>query len=80
VKTDLDPGVGKRRRISFESANLIGSPQDDVKFDFKNLKCELAGIGDAGAVAYYDFADAIKFFAAAFEVGFEGAQMFLRHD
>ena len=27
-----DPGVKVRRRISFESANLIGSPQDDVNF------------------------------------------------
>jgi hypothetical protein len=26
-----DPGGKTRRRISFESANLIGSPQDDVK-------------------------------------------------
>jgi hypothetical protein len=31
--TELDPGVTMRRRISFESANLIGSPQDDVKCD-----------------------------------------------
>jgi hypothetical protein len=29
AKAKLDPGVKVRRRISFESANLIGSPQDD---------------------------------------------------
>jgi len=28
---ELDPGVKVRRRISFESANLIGSPQNDGK-------------------------------------------------
>jgi hypothetical protein len=30
-ESNADPGVKARRRISFGSANLIGSPQDDVK-------------------------------------------------
>jgi hypothetical protein len=73
-KFEIDPGDIELRRISFESANPVGSPQDDVKFNIKfRLKCELAGISDAGAVAYYNFADAIKFFATALEIGFKGA-------
>jgi hypothetical protein len=32
----IDPGVGKRRRISFGTRNLFGSSQDDVKFRGKN--------------------------------------------
>ena len=35
----MDPGVRARRRISFKSANLIGSLQDDVKF-MRNVKSE----------------------------------------
>jgi hypothetical protein len=37
VESDsADPGVRVRRRISFESANLIGSPQDDGKSTSKS--------------------------------------------
>jgi hypothetical protein len=32
TKTEMDTGVEKCRRISFESTNLIGSPQDDGEF------------------------------------------------
>jgi hypothetical protein len=34
----VDPGVEVRRRISFESANLDGSPQDDVKGTPRELR------------------------------------------
>jgi hypothetical protein len=32
-KFRADPGVGKRRRISFEATKLIASPQDDGEFE-----------------------------------------------
>jgi hypothetical protein len=49
---EQDPGVTRRRRISLESANLIGSPQDDgkvkVKSEIRNkIKIKRSGEGAA---------------------------------
>ena len=45
VKKSLDPGVKVRRRMSFESANLIGSPQDDGKIVSEKEKADPSELG-----------------------------------
>jgi hypothetical protein len=42
AQLQVDPGVRVRRRISFDSTNLIGSSQDDGKFT-SNFESKING-------------------------------------